>query len=317
MAIFGKRALRPRPNSNIDPFDKQCFMAFAICTVSVAPLRATAADKSEMVSQLLFGETVETLEFKNTWVRVRCTWDNYVGWMDFKQLYPISERELQEIGQQPAYSLELMQGASCNDHFLPLLMGASLPHFDGIRFRLGAREYIFSGRSISPTASKPSIELLLKIARRYLYAPYLWGGRSPFGVDCSGLVQCVFKMLGIALPRDAGQQVELGTPIDFIEFAQPGDLAFFENTRGKVSHVGIILPENTILHAHGMVKINQLDHFGIYDMEKEKYTHKLRVIKRLLDEDYAPPRPKLSQAVAAFAENQASLFSSPSTGASS
>lgn len=270
-------------------------MTFALCNVSVAPLRALPADKSEMVSQLLFGEVVEALEFKDNWAKVRCLWDNYLGWIDFKQLLPITEAERVAMeNDAPCYALDLMQSASSNDHFLPLLIGATLPNFDGMRFQIGGCFYLFNGQSICPSKLTPSVDLLLKIAKRYLYAPYLWGGRSPFGIDCSGLVQCVFKLLGIALPRDASQQVELGTPIDFIEFIQPGDLAFFENTKGRISHVGIIFPENMILHAHGRVRLDQFDHFGIYDAEKEKYTHKLRVIKRILDEEYVPNKPPRS-----------------------
>lgn len=257
-------------------------MELYICQVSNAPIRSAPSDKSEMVTQILFGEMVEIINKKGNWRKVRCSWDNYEGWMDIKLLKKITPKEKELSLLNPTYSLELAQAVMADDHFIPVVMGATLPRYDGMKLLLGDISYTFSGQAIAPGNSEPTIDLLLKIARKYLNAPYMWGGRSPFGLDCSGFSQMVFKMIGVKLLRDASQQVTQGKGIDFVEMSQPGDLAFFENKAKRIAHVGIIYPGARIIHAHGKVRIDKLDHFGIFNEETEKYTHRLRVIKRVL-----------------------------------
>ncbi len=260
-------------------------MELNICQVSIAPIRRSASDKSEMVTQLLFGDTVEILEKKGTWRKIKNTWDNYIGWTDHKLLKSITLNEYENNLETPTYSLELAQAIMGEDYFLPIVMGASLPEYDGMNLKLGDLKFTFSGQVISPTSHQLSLTILLKIARKYLNAPYLWGGKSPFGIDCSGFSQMVFKMIGVKLLRDASQQVSQGRIIDFIEESQTGDLAFFENKKGRIAHVGIVFPEQKIIHASGKVRIDTLDHFGIFNKDINKYTHKLRVIKRVLPDE--------------------------------
>lgn len=257
-------------------------MTYGINPLSVVPIRSSASDKSEMVSQILFGEMVEILESRGSWSKVRCNWDNYIGWVDSKQLKIITADEFHLYRLNHSCSIELIQPAAGEGYYLPITIGANLPNFDGLRFSLNGSSFQFSGQAITPSEMEPNAEMLLKIARRYLYAPYLWGGRSPLGIDCSGFTQVVNKIVGISLPRDASEQVEEGELVDFIELAQEGDLAFFENRKGKISHVGILMPDNKIIHASGQVRIDKIDHYGIYNNDKGKYTHKLRVIKRVL-----------------------------------
>lgn len=259
-------------------------MNFGICPLSVVPIRSSASDKSEMVSQLLFGEMVEILDKRASWAKIRCAWDNYIGWIDAKQIKPITPSEFHLYQDNYALSMELVQPAVGDGFYLPITIGATLPKFDGLKFSLNGSNFTFSGQAIIPAELEASASLLIKIARRYLYAPYLWGGRSPMGIDCSGFTQVVFKMIGVTLPRDAYQQVEQGELIDFVEQCKPGDLAFFENKKSKITHVGIILPDNEIIHASGQVRIDRLDHYGIFNTTQNKYTHKLRVIKRVLPE---------------------------------
>lgn len=257
-------------------------MEYAACQVSIAPLRAHPSDKSEMVSQLLFGETVEIQESKDTWKYVVCAWDGYTGWVDSKQLKRLTAKEFEQYREHQALNLSLVEGLMATDHFIPVTLGAVLPQYDGLRCQLGEQTFQFSGPVVNPSQQKLGSEWVVKIARRYLHAPYLWGGRSPFGIDCSGLTQMVYKTAGIRLLRDANQQVTQGRPIDFMEECQAGDLAFFDNGKGHITHVGIILPECHIIHASGQVRVDKLDHFGIFNRDLNRYTHQLRIVKRLL-----------------------------------
>lgn len=265
-------------------------MEYAACQVSIAPIRAQASDKSEMVSQLLFGETVEVQDTKDNWRFVVCAWDGYTGWVDVKQLVRLTASEFEIYREQQTLNLSLVEGLMAADYFIPLTMGAVLPNYDGLRCRLGEQTFQFSGPVVTPGQQQLSNEWIVKIARRYLHAPYLWGGRSPFGVDCSGFTQMVFKISGMPLLRDASQQVTQGRTIDFMEECQSGDLAFFDNGKGNITHVGIILPDCHIIHASGKVRVDKLDHFGIFNRELNRYTHQLRIVKRVLPD--APDTPK-------------------------
>lgn len=266
-------------------------MIYAICPLSVIPIRAQASEKSEMVTQLLFGEVVEIIKLSTRvaslssgWVQVRCIWDDYTGWISEKQLVILTDyNEDLKLEQQPySISFEHCHAAMTEDFSIPITLGATLPNFDGIQLRLADKKFTFSGQAINPQQITPSADFLLKIARKYLYAPYLWGGKSPFGIDCSGLVQMCYKMMNIRIPRDAYQQVEVGRVVDFVQQAQPGDLAFFDNAAGNIIHVGIVMSNSMIIHASGRVRIDHLDHYGIFNEETKKYSHKLRIVKRIL-----------------------------------
>lgn len=257
-------------------------MEYGICHLSVIPVRMEPDDGSEMVTQILFGEVLQVLSAQKQWRKIKCSWDGYEGWIDEKQFIELPAKEAKEAMTDAACSLEISHSVTNQNHHIPILIGSSLPHYDGINFKLYKHKYWFNGQAYRHDLQNNKRELLAKIALKYQYAPYLWGGRSPYGVDCSGLTQTVFKILGFALNRDAYQQAEQGSEISFTGETQPGDLAFFENKAGKIAHVGIILGENKIIHAYGQVRIDKLDHFGIYNDQKKKYTHQLRLIKRIL-----------------------------------
>lgn len=242
-----------------------------------------------MISQLLFGEIVEIIEQKGKqWVKIRCQADNFVGWVATNQLKAITPSEFGAFQEKYGFCLDIMHPIMANNHFIPITLGARLPNFDGIRFLLGEHTFTFSGQAVFPSDIEANAEFIIKMAKRFLNAPYLWGGRSPFGIDSDGLVQLVYSLCGIKLPREVALQVHEGHLVDFIEETQAGDIAFFENRNGKITHTGIILPDQLILHAFGKVRIDRVDHFGIYNEERSVYTHRLRVVKRVLSKKIPP-----------------------------
>lgn len=257
-------------------------MSAAVCPLSSIPVRAEPSDKSEMVTQVLFGEIVHVLETTEKWTKIRCDWDHYIGWVDPKQLQMIGPTDLVAFKNDLACSIEIMHAAFAEAKSMIILLGSKLPDYDGMSFEFVGEQWSFSGQVVQPKQLESTGERLIKIARKYLYTPYLWGGRSPMGIDCSGLTQVCYGILGINLPRDARQQVEEGEIVDFVAEAKPGDLAYFENEEGDIIHVGIVMPDLEILHASGRVRIDRLDHQGIYNLEMRKYTHWLRVIKRVI-----------------------------------
>lgn len=258
-------------------------MQFGICPLSVVPVRSIPSHHGELHTQLLFGELFEITEkHGKQWVRVKAVTDGFEGWVEQVQVKEITHPEFELYLKNFAYSLELVQPAMGKDHFVPITMGARLPLYDGLHFRLGEMVYTFSGQAFTAGEMRTGADFLQKIAKRYLGAPFLMGGRSPFGIDSSGFIQMVFQFAGIALPRTPAAQIELGKTVDFIEKTQVGDLAFFENKFGKISHVGMIMPEQRIIHSHGAVRIDALDHYGIFDESRGAYTRRLRLIKRIL-----------------------------------
>ena len=249
-------------------------MQYGICNLSLVPLRLEANDKSELVSQLLYGDHFKILDKRKSWTRVRLAFDDYEGYVDSKQFVEISKEDFKYIEKtEPIYSTDLVEFIQDeNNQLLPILLGSSL-------IGLKILNHSFDGNSTSEILPKSN---LIKTAALYLNAPYLWGGKSPYGIDCSGFTQMVYKINGYNLLRDASQQASQGEVLSFIEESEPGDLAFFDNSEGEIIHVGIILENNYIIHAHGCVRIDRLDQSGIYNIEQNKHTHKLRVIKKIV-----------------------------------
>ncbi|WP_281337335.1 C40 family peptidase [Flavobacterium eburneipallidum] len=252
---------------------------FGICNLAIIPLRSEASDRSEIVSQVLFGEHFEILEQFKQWSKIKLQYDNYEGWVDVKQYQIISETEYKLLSEDAivlnADLLEYITGP--NNMLLPIPLGSSLSFLN--HNDINTSNLSFEGTKISGIKNKNQ---LLNTAFMYLNAPYLWGGKTPFGIDCSGFTQMVYKINGYKLMRDASQQATQGDPLSFIEESEPGDLAFFDNEEGNITHVGIIMDNNYIIHASGKVRIDRLDHLGIYNAETNRHTHKLRVIKKIV-----------------------------------
>jgi hypothetical protein len=254
----------------------------AICRVSIAPLRSEPSDRAEIVSQLLFGDYVQILEKTEKWYRVQSTYDEYQGWVDYKQLVVVSEAEYQEPrGAEYLVPAAVQNAVKGEDGSNYLTAGSSLPKYkDGVCY-LGKQRFEVGFEPLQVNYDLPQSKIV-QHALFYLNAPYLWGGRTLFGIDCSGFVQIVFKMAGVKLKRDASQQAVTGSTVDFLPAAQAGDVAFFDNEEGRITHVGILLSNKEIIHASGKVRIDSIDDQGIFNKELNRYTHNLRIIKRFL-----------------------------------
>ncbi len=254
-------------------------MEFGICNLNSIPLRIDASDTSEMVSQILFGEHFTVLEVKNQWLYVKLAFDGYRGWIDSKQVIEISKTKFDLLQNTDSFFLkELVNFANHNEKLIPLTIGATLPYFKNKSFLINEQSFTIDCDVKKYELSKGKV---VETSFMYLNAPYLWGGKTPFGIDCSGFTQMVYKMNGYKLFRDASQQAKQGEVLSFIEESEPGDLAFFDNNEGVITHVGIILANNYIIHASGKVRLDRLDQSGIYNEETNRHTHKLRLIKKI------------------------------------
>ncbi|WP_040279762.1 C40 family peptidase [Psychroserpens damuponensis] len=249
-------------------------MQYGICNLSIVPLRIEPSDPTELVSQVLYGEIFKVLEQRKSWSKIRLAFDKYEGWIDNKQYLEITEENYKNItSENHRLSLDLIEYVQDdNNNLYTIPLGSSLNGLDILN-------HTFDGHSINSKNDKSN---LIKTAFNYLNAPYLWGGKTPFGIDCSGFTQMVYKLNGYHILRDASQQATQGQALSFIEESEPGDLAFFDNQDGQIVHVGIIMEDNYIIHAHGKVRIDRIDHSGIYNVDKRIHTHKLRVIKKII-----------------------------------
>ncbi|MFY1048311.1 NlpC/P60 family protein [Chryseobacterium sp. GP-SGM7] len=234
-----------------------------ICIVTVAPVRAENSDRAEIVTEILYGESADILEVNKNWTKIKMHYDGYEGWMDTKQIKPVTEEYL--ANRKVTLITEDFSSVMTLDGKTLLSMGSEV-EFPAVASR----------------RSHDVRESIALTAKEFLNIPYLWGGKSFFAVDCSGFVQLVYKIHNIKMPRDTYQQAEVGEVLSFVEESQPGDLAYFENSEGKIIHVGIMLENQKIIHASGKVRIDTLDSSGIFNKELNKHTHKLRVIKSVL-----------------------------------
>lgn len=253
-----------------------------ICILSMIPVREKPSDKTQMINQLLFGDVVHIKDHYKNWLFTEASHDSYTGWVDEKQIsFPPAAFFEQIENETPVFLSEKYADAyGKNGSRLSLVMGSRLPGFDKNIFFIGESEYKLPG-NISVLQGKQPGDILIKTAKKFLGSPYLWGGRSYFGNDCSGFTQIVYRMCGYNLQRDSSQQAGQGLLVSFIEEVKPGDLAFFEDEEGNIVHVGILLGSNQIIHSSGQVRIDTIDHEGIFNEATKRYTHKLRFIKRV------------------------------------
>jgi len=254
-------------------------MNYTVCCVPVSPLRATPSHTSEMVSQQLFGEkSVVILQEKDAWVRIRQKYDGYEGWCQRSHLAEIEEEQFTRLDTD--LTAGWVNEVEYNGHVMQVPLGSLLSSFRNGKAFWRKNTVHFKGEIWNPAEIIISKKLVRQVAYQYLNTSYLWGGKSVFGIDCSGLTQMVYKFLNVALPRDAWQQAEQGSVVNFLQEAACGDLAFFDNDEGRIVHVGILLSELEILHASGKVRIDKIDSQGILNLETNLRSHRLRIIKR-------------------------------------
>ncbi|MFL2597891.1 MAG: NlpC/P60 family protein [Flavobacteriaceae bacterium] len=249
-------------------------MEYGICNLSIAPMRNENSHKSELISQLLYGDCFKVISKKNEWLQITTITDDYSGWIDYKQTQLITKSEAEDISFTiNSYSSSLVDYIETSENkLISLVLGSNV----------GATKFLGHGFKGSIIKGKKPKSNLLKIASLYLHSPYLWGGKTPMGIDCSGLIQMIYRINGYNIPRDAAQQVKLGETLSFIDESEVGDLAFFDDEDDNIIHVGLLLGNNYILHAHGEVRIDRIDQTGIYNVKTKRHSHNLRIIKKLI-----------------------------------
>ncbi len=256
---------------------------YGICRVAIAPLRAEPSDRAEIASQLLFGEHVEIIQKEAAWWLIQNGYDGYEGWVDFRQLAPISQQEFVDLHDcrllAPQNFNNVLKAADGSLYHLSA--GSNLPFYSGGYCYAGKEKFEVTFEPHNSTETNFEADLK-RTTLFFQNTPYLWGGRNMFGLDCSGFVQTVFKLLNIKLRRDAFQQAEQGALVGFLAECKPGDVAFFDNAEGRITHVGIMLSSSEIIHSSAKVRIDPIDDQGIFNKELGKYTHKLRIIKRFV-----------------------------------
>jgi hypothetical protein len=253
-------------------------MQKCICVVPVSAVRIEPSHRSEMTTQLLFGERCTISARDGDWANIRCRFDNYEGWCLGSHLLSIPDLPYNMTTYK--YAKNFINTIVINDTVLVAPFGSDLSLFRKKKLSLRYTKLVSHTKTFKPLNKKPSKQQIRKLCYQFLNTPYLWGGKSVYGIDCSGFSQSVFRYLNIALPRDAWQQADQGTAVSSLKNSKCGDLCFFDNADGKITHVGILLNKRMIIHSSGKVRIDSISEEGIFNGDSGEQTHRLKMIKR-------------------------------------
>ena len=256
---------------------------FTIINTPLVALYAEPEAGSTTLSQLLFGEQIEIIEKQDEWLFVKNLQDESSGWIHRfainPRLFVDKKADTSQFAINKSPAMICFKTSSVEKITLP--GGSLIPPVNNDKFELLGEIYQIA--QYLPGASKAKNgALVVELAQEYINAPYLQGGKTLFGIDSDGLVQLSYAMMGISLPRFAAEQVEAGEVVDFLTEVEAGDLAFFENEEGEIIHCGILINSHQIIHASGYVKKEIVDAQGIISSATGEYSHKLRVIKRVI-----------------------------------
>lgn len=258
-------------------------LEFGVCRLSLVPVRADASHKAEQVTQLLFGDHYEIVDHasERKWLKIRIHYDQYEGWIDEKQHHAVAKEYYEYLNHAEfKITTDVSSSILYNKSRQMILMGSMIPISSSELFKM-EEQFAFNGEAKN-VGQKREYEFLKNAAMKYLNAPYMWGGKSSFGIDCSGFVQMVYKICGYMLLRDSSQQINQGKAVKALDQSKPGDLAFFKNKEDKINHVGIILEQDKIIHASGRVRIDHINEEGILNLESKIYTHQLAQLRRVM-----------------------------------
>lgn len=258
-------------------------MEYGVCLLPVVPMRTKPSEKEEQCSQLIFGDVFLILEKNKERALVESFYDGYRGWADKKQIVEIDSEDFYFLSKaKPLYTAERLNLVRITNNKTKQTYIATLPFaccLFSSKYQIG--NYTIEAPEVALIKQTTfNQDKLKEYVDKFLYTSYLWGGKSSFGIDCSGFTQSIFKLFGCKLRRDAALQAEQGVEVRSLSEAKAGDLAFFHNSEGRIVHVGILLSNNQIAHSSGYVRIDTIDHKGIISSEDQSYTHSLKQIRR-------------------------------------
>jgi len=259
-------------------------LGYGVCRLSLVSVRLTPEEYAPMNTQLLFGDHYEVIEVPNQkdWIFIRIHFDGSEGWISAEQHHGITKEYFDQINHA---NFKITTDLTCSLLFkkspLTILLGSIVPISNSELFKI-EEQFAFNGESKS-LGQKREFEFLKTIVMKYLNAPHLAGGKSPFGIDASGLIQMVFKICGFILPRYLDKQITEGKKIVSLEDAKPGDIAFFLGQGKKDLQGGIVLDDQKIIHCDGKVRVDHLMDEGILRSESKIFTHSLIEIRRIIN----------------------------------